>query len=146
MWYESLWCYVHGSYPACIALAASSLEGALKYKMFEVIKDGKTTSKYLTLDRCIKRSKTEGILPNDNSHRITRAACRVKTMRDGLMHANRERWYPEIALYGTPREHEVMEASKGMQVIEEYKKGARMSLVHTKRVLGYLFPKVKRGK
>jgi len=143
MWYDAFGCYVHGSYPACVLLAASSLEGALKYKLHQVIEDKKTISKYLTLYRCIKRSMVEGILPNDRNHRITTAARRVQQMRDGLVHANRERRRPEIALYGTPREHEVTGLPGEMQIIEEYKTGARRSLVHTGRVLGYLFPKVK---
>ena len=61
------------------------------------------------------------------------------------MHANRERWRPEFVLDGTPREHEVTPIDTSMQVIEEYRKGAKMSLIHTGRVLGYLFPKVKHG-
>ena len=142
MWYDAFWCYVHGSYPACVLLAASSLEGALKYKLYQVIKDGKIR-KYLTLDRCIKRSMAKGILPSDKNHRIIRAASRVQRIRDGLVHSNRERWHPEIALYGTPREHEVTGSPKDVQIIEEYKKGARMSLVHTGRVIGYLFPKAR---
>ena len=143
MWWDAFWCYIYGSYPACVLLAASSLEGALKYKLHLVIKDEKTISKYLTLDRCIKRSMAEGILPNDKNHRITKAVSRVQRMRDALVHANRERWRPEAALYGTPREHEVTGSPRDMQIIEEYKRGARTSLVHTGRVLGYLFPKVR---
>lgn len=145
MWWDAFGCYVHGSYHACVLLAASSLEGALKYKLHEVTKDKKTITRYLTLDRCIKRSMAEGILPNDKNHRITTAARRVQRMRDALAHANRERWRPAIALYGTPREHEVIGLPGEVQIIEEYKRGARMSLVHTGRVLGYLFPKARHG-
>jgi hypothetical protein len=144
MWNDAFWSYIHGSYPACVLLAASSLEGALKYKLFEVIRDEKTISKYLTLDKCIKRSVSEGILPNDKHHRIVKAASRVQKMRVGLIHANRERWHPEVVLYGTPREHEVI-GTPDMRFVKEYKRGARMSLVHTGRVLSYLFPQAMHG-
>ncbi|AMU85984.1 hypothetical protein Dm11a5_0153 [Dehalococcoides mccartyi] len=139
MWNDAFWSYIHGSFPACILLAASALEGALKYRLFEVIGDERAISKYLTLDKCIKRSMNENILPNDKKHRIVRAASRVQKMRDGLIHANRERWQPEIVLFGTPREHEVT-GSPDMRFIREYKTGARMGLIHTGRVLGHLFP------
>jgi len=145
MWYDAFGCYVHGSYPACVLLAASSLEGALKYKLHQVIEDKKPIRKYLTLDGCIKKSMAASILPNDRNHRITTAACRVQRMRDDLIHANKERWRPEIALYGTPREHEVTGLPGDMQIIEEYKTGARISLVYTGRVFGYLFPTARHG-
>jgi len=96
-WEEAAWCYVYGLYRACILLAATLLEIAIKYELYR-----KEQSTSTTLGPLIQKCGKIGILAEP----MISLAKSINLRRNDVIHANIQTHRAESLLYHTGEEHE----------------------------------------
>lgn len=136
MWHEACWCYVWGTFRACIVLAVGAVEAGLKYRLREAgqLEDEKNA----TFGTCIDKAKQCGVLPAQQTNPVLQSLWELNRLRNDIIHANKARRDPDGALSSDGPEHEITNLGHGMQSVVEFQPGARVALNDSRTLLVYL--------